>query len=501
MADQKKKRLRLRGIKKTNARTEGDILERSKFLWENPGVLRPKCAGKCFFCPFDKSFSAIAKLDSIKDDPEALVKYANKGGDDIAKAYAATISLYAAGQVPYLATARFPGRDPIAFAQRGTVSNDMLIATQYHDDPRLRLLLYMGTARKKGLHIYAFGDETVCSNKINMPEDYLYDTFWDLPYEFPDDDIQCGHDADAVLVIKIKSLNKEIRICRNCAKEVATLANLFSRMISVDYYADVEVLVEHKYHSAGEDSVVKIPEDIVKKYAAAQITDVGVINYVLKDKISNLKSSGNVTFIIDNKNYGSDMNAFMNDVFGTDDEKLALRKYLEAKPSSVIIKTNRAVEALTFLWSDYSKIIECFTSKVIADKMGDISKTNPGQAIKDAKIEFVSYDVVSKLPTFQRMGVITKYADDYAKAVMVGGADMLATAIENNVPRETKSRSLCRSFVIVANTTSNIKVTKEEEDFAQYLVPFVKQLVESNGNNYRDNMNTLLTALGCGESV
>lgn len=498
---EKKKRLRLRGIKRSNARTERDLLERSKILWENPGMIRPKCAGKCWLCPFEKSFAAINRMQSIKNDPDALVKMASKGSDEIAKAYAATASLYAAGKIPYLATAKFHGEEPLTFAQRGAVSNDKLIATQYFDNPRLRLLLYTDAARKKGLHIYSFGDEVVCSNKVNMPEDYLYDTFWDTPYEFPDDDLQCGHAADAVLIIKIKSLNKEIRICRNCAKEISTLAMIFSRMISVDYYSDVEVRVEHTYHSEGGDPVFIIPEDIVKKYSKGEMTDVGIINYVLKDKIACLKNSGSVTYIIDNKNYGSDLKAFMNDICGTDDEKTALGKYLEKHPSSVLIKTNRAVEALSFLWEDYKTIIETFTTKIIAEEMGDVSKTNPSQAIKDAKMKHISYDVVSKLPIFPRMENVTRYADAYAKAAMVGGADMLRQQIEDMVPRETKSRSLSRAFAIAMGTETNIKVTKEEEDFAQFLVPFVKQLIDSDGNNYRDNMNTLLTACGCGEKV
>ena len=94
------RRARFRGVKRTNKRLENDILERSKNLWENPSILRPKCAGNCRKCAFDKTFRKIDKLEKYKNSSEALIKYAGKGSDDIFKAYAATASLYAAGSVP-----------------------------------------------------------------------------------------------------------------------------------------------------------------------------------------------------------------------------------------------------------------------------------------------------------------------------------------------------------------------------------------------------------------
>jgi hypothetical protein len=46
-----------------------------------------------------------------------------------------------------------------------------------------------------------------------------------------------------------------------------------------------------------------------------------------------------------------------------------------------------------------------------------------------------------------------------------------------------------------------IKLSKEEKDFADYLLPFAKAVVAANGDKYRDTMNTLLTASSSGEKV
>jgi len=495
-----KKRMKLRGIKHTPKRLESEILERSKNLWEDPSLIRPKCAGKCFMCPFDKTFSSISKLDKIKDNPDALIKMASKGGDDIFKAYCATISLYAAGSVPYLATAKLAGEE-VSFAQRGAVGNDKLIGMQYYTDPKIRLLLFNTLAKKKGLHIYSFDTEIVCAKKPNMPADYIYDAFWDTPYEFPDDGLQCGHETEGKLVIKIKSAGEEIHICRNCAKEVSTLQFLISRIVAVDVLDDFEVFVEHKYHNEGEEGLTKIEPEVLKKYSMGAMTDVSVINSVLRDRIGNLKSGDVATFIIGTRNYGSDMDAFIGDLKGTDAEITAVTEYLKRNPCSVIIRTEKASEALAVLWNDYRNVIAYFTNDEIADSFGDVSKMNPAQIVNEAHRKHISYDVVSQLPVFKRPGTVTQYADTYAKAAKVGGAEMLKDSISKMIPKDNKTRSLSVAFTTAVGTDPVTKCTKEEKDFADFLLPFVKQVLESTGEKYRDSMNTLLTAMGCGEKV
>ena len=495
------KKMRFRGIKHSPKRLEGDILERSKNLWETPGLLRPKCAGDCRRCHFDKTFARISRLEKIKDDPDSLVKMAGKGGDDIFKAYAAAISLFAAGSIPYLATAKLAGEE-VSFAQRGRVGNDKLIGAQYYNDPRIRLLLYNSFAKKKKLHIYSFDDELVCSNHPNMPDDYLLDTFWDTPYEFENDGLQCGHTSDGILVLRIKSLDKEIRICKDCAKDVSTLQFIISRLIATDPKDDFEVSVEHKYHSEGEESIVKISKDLLEDYASGKLTDVGILNSVLKDKIGSLQQSDVATYIIGTKNYGSDLETFMNNLRGNDIEKEALSVYLTGKPDSVIIRTDKASEALTVLWNkNYRNIIASLTTDEIADSFGNVSKMNPSQTVREAHLRYISSEVISKLPDFGKMGVVTRYADDYAKAAKVGGVDMLKAKIDKLMPKDHITRSLARAFMLAVSGDAGGKYSKDEVEFGEFLLPFVKEVLDAEGEAYRDKMNVLLTACGCGERV
>ena len=100
-----KKRLRMRGVKHSSKRLEDDLLDRARTLADNPGLLRPQCAGNCRKCVFDKTFKNIDSLQKIRNSKDALIKEASRlGGDDIVRAYAGTISLAAEGAIPLLAS-------------------------------------------------------------------------------------------------------------------------------------------------------------------------------------------------------------------------------------------------------------------------------------------------------------------------------------------------------------------------------------------------------------
>ena len=60
---------------------------------------------------------------------------------------------------------------------------------------------------------------------------------------------------------------------------------------------------------------------------------------------------------------------------------------------------------------------------------------------------------------------------------------------------------MAAAFSIAADEDAPVKLSADELDFAQYLVPFVKNVVDAQGDKYRDAMNTLLTASSANEKV
>lgn len=492
----------MRGVKHTSKRQEDELLEKSRALAANPGILRPQCNGNCRKCAFDKPFKQIDGLAKIKDNPDALVKEASRlGGDDIVRAYAGTVSLAASGSVPMLGTAKIAG-ETVSFASRGTVNATKLIGCQYYDDPKLRLLLYQEPVKKNKLHLYSFGDTIVCSDDPRMPEDYLYDAFWETPYEFPDDGLDCGHETSAVLEIHVKSLGETIRICENCAKSVSTLSFVVSRIAAFDPMDDIEVRIRHKYHAAGESDAEPIEGDRLKDYAYGKVTDDIVISAAKRASLGKLKDSGAATYVVGTTNYGSDLDAFADSLEGDAREIATVRKFLSENPRPVVVKTRRCSEVLTYLWpTDWKGIVVAHTDERTAEALGDVSRGQPGAVLADAYNRYVSADVVASLPEFKRPGPMTQLADKMAKAAKVGGAQMAIDTASKTSLKDNKSRSVAAAFILAAGGDPPIKLSKEEREMADYLTMFAKGVINAGGDKYRDAMNTLLTACGAREKV
>ena len=499
-----KKRLRMRGVKHASKREESDILGRAGELAQNPGILRPMCAGNCRKCIFDKVFKDIDKMAKYKGDEKTLIKLAGRGFDEMAKAYAGTISIDAAGKIPLLATAVIAG-DRVPYVVRGSVRNSLLIGIQHYDDPKIRLLYYNDLIRAQKLHLYSWGENIVCSDAPNMPDDYLYDTWWESPYEFPNDEIDCGHDGAVSLNIRIKSTDTTIHICNDCAKNVSTLAYIVSRMCAVNVLDDIEVTVKHAYHSSGGDSDVVIGENDLKEYMIGKITDRGLIDKIRREKLGELSSGDSVTLVVGDKNYGDDVDRFLSDLEGEDQHRQLIRQFLERRPCPIVIRAPRTADAVAAAWDiDWHLLVELTTSADFAERNYQEKPKQPAlEVLLKARRDFISEDVVKSLPEFFKPGQVTRVADALAKAGKVGGLPMMEDELTRCVIKDSKSKSVAAAFLYAAGaeTASRLTMSKEEQDFSKFLVPFAKKVLDADGGSYRGEMNTLLMASCSGESV
>jgi len=498
-----KKRLRMRGVKQAPKRLEEEILERSRNLANDPALLRPMCAGNCRKCLFDKTFKDIDGISKYKGNADTLVKLASKGSDDMARAYAATISLSAAGKIPLLATATIGG-EKVSYVVRGSVGNDKLIGCQYYDDPRIRLLYYNSFIKKNKLHLYSFKDGLVCANFPNMPEDYLYEVFWDSPYEFKDDGLDCGHKDALILNIKIKSLNENIKICENCAKDVSTIQYLISRVCAIEPLDDIEVSVIHPYHSAEESDTEKVDGELLKKYLRGEINDKILLNTVKRDKLGNLKKCEIATYIIGTENYGSNLDSFISALSGPEDEKATLRSFLSSTCESIVIRNKKTSDALAYLWdAHWRELVAVHSSQTVADGIKDKPRNSPSQVLSEAHKEFMSADVVASLPVFRKPKPITQLSDTMAKAAKVGGCSLVISTIASEAMKDSKYRAISAAFLLASDPNAEIpfRLSQDEKSFTDFLVPFAKAVIDAKGEKYRDAMNTLLTASSSGESV
>lgn len=151
-------------------------------------------------------------------------------------------------------------------------------------------------------------------------------------------------------------------------------------MITVNPIDDIVVNIKHNYHTEGDNDLEKITGDLLDKYASGTITDRSLITFIIKSKVSNLKSSSVPVYIVGKNNYGSSLDDFIGGLSGEEREIKTLRKFLSENTRTIILESEKVSEAMTALWeNDWKHLISTHTSKKVADMMGDLSKSPPMQ--------------------------------------------------------------------------------------------------------------------------
>jgi len=499
---------KFRGAKATPKRLEKDLLEKSGRLARDPSLLIPKCTGDCRGCYFDKILKKLEKVAVYRDKVERLLGFAVHG-DQLVRAYAATLSLSAAGNIPFLATAKLPAGE-ISYAVRGKVDKEKLIGVQYFDDPDIRLLAYWDIARKRDLHIYSTADGLICSTKPLAPENYVKEMLDEAPYEFGDDHT-CGHpDARVKLVIQWLSPDITLEICRDCLREVNLVQYLSGRIAARNPSDDFEVRVEHdfQYPDGGDKDAVQsfpLPSDLRQKYLQGEIGDQEVVSAYLQRKFEAIRNSGKKIYIIGEQCFGDDKEAFLNRIRGSDVEKKALTRLIMEKEIPLVTESDIAGRIIAELWDSHWKDLISYVADEgdLEEAKKNVKEGSPGALLKEAARIHATRKIHSSLPAYKRLGEIGTMADSFARIYKTEGKEALLRAMEKERSRGHRQRAIKYAF-ISAVSEADVKgwqFTAEEKDFGSYLAQFAKRLMEAEGEEYDEALKLLLEASGAMEEV
>jgi hypothetical protein len=500
--------VKFRGVKATPKALERGLIETSKMLRDNPDIIIPQCSGeKCRKCRFDKVQRKIEKISSYKDDPDKLNKLA-KGGDQLARAYAAAISLAASGKIPYLTAAQLPVGE-VSFAVRGKVDREKLIGIQHFDDPDLRLLAYFDIAKKRDLHIYSTNDKLFCSEDgAKVPDKYITEMLEQSEYKLKG--LTCGHpDSDACLIVKWKSAGKDVRVCHECIKEVNLVSWLSSRIAANEANDDFDVDVERKLHCVASNcadcpskKAFEMSDDLKRSYLEGKISDKELVNRYIEELNVTTRWMESV-YISGADCYGHDKNMFLASVKGSESEMMALSHLLEVKNVSIVSSSNQAGKIITDIWEPNKKeLLEAVASKGVIDDLMKRTDLTPPQMLQEARKMEQNLNISSRLPRYSKLGEIGAYADLLARTYKTEGRDAMVRATEKGRQKDHRIKSISFAFLSSAGDTSkNWQFNKEETDYGVYLSQFAQKMLESTGSEYDEALRNLLTASGASEPV
>jgi hypothetical protein len=494
---------RMTGVKNTPKVLERDLLENAKKLAENPELAIPKCAGEeCRKCRFAKIRKKMEKVQRYSDNPEKLIKFASKG-DQMVRAYAAAISLNAAGKVPYLSTAQLPTGE-VSFAVRGTVDKEKLIGMQHFDDPDLRLLAYWDIARKYDLHIYSTENGLFCSAEgPKAPKEYVDEMLLAIKY---DRNAQgCGHPGKSQLVVKWVSANIDICECQDCSDEGNIIHDLSSRIAAPDhtddFRSDAIIKFDCKAQKCGKCDVSGGVEDLAGRHRKGEISDKQFLAEATEKKRQLLREKGG--YVLGSECYDEDLDMFLSNVKGSDLEIKALTTLLKGKKMGVVSDSNVASKIIADLWPENAEAcLGAVCSPEIVSKMKDRTDLAPAMLLAEANHAEQAKAIDSSLPSYRSLGEIGRLSDALARAYKTEGRDGLLRIVEKSKGKDHRSKSICYAFLkAIGESSKSWQFNKQEADFGEYLSQFAGIMLRATGLEYDEALKNLVTVSGANETV
>ncbi|WP_019176111.1 hypothetical protein [Methanomassiliicoccus luminyensis] len=504
------RRARFRGAKATPKTLEKDLLEKSRLLAEDPSLLMPECAEGCRGCELRKHIEKMEKVSENRHN-ERKLDFAMNWGDQLVRAYAATISLHLAGKVPYLAIARTPMGE-VSYAVRGKVERDKLIGVQHYDNPELRLMALWKIAESNNLHIYSTQEKAVCSpHGPRPPAEYVEEMLAELPYDV-DDEGKCPHPkVEERLLIRWKGADVVISVCPSCVKDSNTVHILASRIaakVPTDDF-DVEVMTGLKCTSDCASCGVKGASDLSKelkaKYLKGELNDSALLEAASKERLERIRKNEDEVYLIGEECFGQDKQRFLAALRGSDAEKEAISKLISSRKLCILSRTDQAANLITDLWPQHRDelLAQVASPDVVKKVLAERSELTPSQMVVEAYRMEKFRGIEATLPRYRKLGPVGSYADRLAKVCKTEGKEAALRQIEKGKGTDHKLRSVSFAFIAALGEGQGKQwqFTREESDFGAYLAPFAQKLIEESGEGYADALKLLLEASGAMEEV
>ena len=521
--------------RKSNVRTpaksmERELVHRAEQLAKDPGRALPRTAPPCTKDPFAKVRKKMEYIAKFADNENKLKRFANRG-DDIVKAYAGTLMLAAAGKAPYLATIKLP-QGEVFYALRGKAKKEKLAGMQWFDHPVYRLLLYLDLAvRRPYYHFYSTRDTLYCTCKeARPPKDYIVfamqqpkaniseasSGLWSCPHVDPEAVKAAKPIDDTYLRLEWRSAGIVVGLCKRCARTSrdSVLGSIAKHMAIPKLESDFDVQVLHRLRGA-EDcelwdrlSTLKVEEDNLEVYYKGQVDDLGLIELHLKTVSERLEEHRGPHFILEDRTYCDDAEAFVDALNPSDEERLALEAILPGLDHPLILERATPSKVLVELWEDHGE--EALTAVVGGDEellakyLEDPEvQSSPSNVLKRALVDHRKRTIISKLPEYRKLPKIAAFADRVARAYRTKGAEGALRTIEKERGSDTRIKSVAYAFLLALGRESSKKwqYDRTEIDFANFLQDKAKALLEAKPDEYHGALQAMLSATGSTERI
>lgn len=515
MVEQKKRPMKIRtGLRTASKVQENQLISTGKWLAEHPDVVIPKCEEEDRRCDFSKIASRIDLVSEHKDDLQFLKRMA-KHGDQLVRAYAATIQIAVEKRAPYLAVAKGSEGD-IAYGYSPKVRNEPLIGLQYFKDPHLRLFAYAHLSRKRKLSFYSTKDGVHCSIEGGKPPSkFIEETAarLNLPKR-EKSGYSCGHPLEerGYLQIGFSSGSVSLMACEKClGGEKSMISKMVERIITpkIQNMFDMKALVKldcrSKCDKCPTGGMHEFDPDDVEEYIHGRITDREMYELAVEGYLGSLKESDKKMLVIGRKCFGGDQAAFAEALATSQSEREALSLLLKKLSGPVVIPGNTTTNK--FLSQHWKKHGSYLMSELAGRPKGDeppelSDNLTPMMLIEKARSHQRASMIKDSLPQYQSMGKHSSFVDGITRAYKSKGDEAALRLTSPAGTEDTHQKSIGLAFRFALGETGiEWQYTREEIDLAKHLAATARTLLEAEGDEYDILLRQLIRNAGIQDDI
>ena len=511
----KQKRMNIRtGLRTASKVQENQLIGAGKWLAEHPDAIIPKSEEENRGCNFSKIASKIYSVSEKKDDLPFLRRMA-KRGDQLVRAYAASILLTAENLAPYLAVARGTEGN-IAYGYSPKVRREPLIGLQYFKDPHLRLFAYAHLSRKKKLIFYSTKDAVYCSTERGKPPSkFIDETSARLNLSRKDkSNFSCGHNLDeqGYLLIEFKSANISMMICEKCfGDDKSAIVKTVERVIApkIQNIFNIMAFVRLECRSKCEDcptgNMYDFEVDDLDEYVTGRISDRKMYELAVEGYLDTMKESEKKILVIGKKCFGNDKSAFAEALAISQSERDTLLLLLSKLEGSVVVPGNMTTNKfLAQYWEKYGSYLMSELAGARKEeeppKLSD--NMTPMMLIEKAKSHQRATMIKDALPRYKSLGKHSSFVDTITRTYKSKGSEAALRLTTPAGTEDTHQKSIGLAFRIALGETGiEWQYTREEIDLAKHLAASARTLLEAEGDEYDVLLRHLIKNAGIQDDI
>lgn len=483
--------------------TEQELLERARELYDDPSLAMPICEGSCgFFSPVKAARAAIPRVHAARDDEGKLLRLAGRG-NDLARAYAATLLLAKSEKIPFVADVRLGG-ETVPYVMRGKAKPLYLAGLQHHDDRALRLLAVATWARKKKLHFYSADRGIVCTGKRPAPPaDFLAEEAELLGLHAEEGSrYTCGH-GDELVIVRWTGSDAVFERCEDCAGEESLVATLRRHVAAPHVERQFSVRTKLRpLQGADASTTPEVPDDVRAAYLAGRLNDRALLAAARAARTASLRGGG-PQYVVGDVSYGADADAFLRALSASPDEARALRAALAAHGGGLVLDRPSLARAVAELWPTQGRaMLEAVSD---ADTAARLHRENvaPAEALdllRKAAREGAGRAALASLPEYAALPPAAAAADAIARAFRKQGREAGARVAQERASHaKAKGVSLAMLSALSAAQGQDWRFSEADRDVARALAPHAEALLRGDAASYHDALVAM--SRGSGETA